>query len=343
MLPKRRRTPLRHKSDALTSPARKLSGTGRRTQDLINRFRMVLLCGTLAAFALGAYAPAVYADNLGVVRARAAAGDARALTQLGMAYYFGRDVAADLPKALGLLGEARAAGDSLALAMLGVHALREQKMDEALELLRQAAAAGHALAQRNLAALYLRGADPSPGLALLEAAVGQGDAASMLTLATYLAQREPAQANDAGRARELLRRAAALGEPRAQLRLAEQLLDDAAPEHTDEAGFFLRTAGVYTNNTAWVLATAPQAERRDGARAVRLMEILLDSPDPRNGEWVDTLAAAYAEIGRFDAAVATQEEAIALLEGEADPSLLDGMRARLADYQARKPYREALP
>ncbi|MEO0425306.1 MAG: hypothetical protein AAF184_23420 [Pseudomonadota bacterium] len=297
----------------------------------------------LTTCVLGAFAPEAHADNLGVVRARAAAGDARALTQLGMAYYFGRDVAADLPKALDYLRDAREAGDSLALAMLGVHALREQKMDEALELLRQASAAGHALAQRNLAALYLRGADTTAGLALLDAAVAQGDPASMLTLATFLEQREPAQANDAQRARELLRRAAALGEPRAQVRLAEDLLDDGVPEQAEEAGFFLRTAGVYTNNTAWVLATAPEAERRDGARAVRLMEILLDSGDPRNGEWVDTLAAAYAEIGRFDAAVATQEEAIALMAEGTDPTLLDGMRARLADYQARKPYREALP
>ena len=288
------------------------------------------------------------ADNLGVVRARAAAGDGRALTQLGMAYYFGRDVTADLSKALELLNEAREAGDSLALAMLGVHALRQQNMEEAVDLLRQAAAAGHALAQRNLGALYLRGvgvpADPAAGRAVLEAAVAQGDAASMLTLSAYLSQREPRQAGDAQRARELLRRAAALGEPRAQVRLAELLLDEGSPEKLEEATFFVRAGGVLTNNTAWVLATSPEATQRDGDRAVRLMEILLEKADPPNGEWVDTLAAAYAEVGRFDEAVATQEEAIALLVGEqADATLIEGMRARLEDYREGLPYREALP
>ncbi len=83
---------------------------------------------------------------------------------------------------------------------------------------------------------------------------------------------------------------------------ARQLYEDAL------AG----TSGWGINNYAWLLATSPDSAIRDGERAVSLMEELL-SRGRREGAWVDTLAAAYAEAGRFDEAVETQEEALTLL------------------------------
>src|SRR3989304_5369406 len=47
------------------------------------------------------------------------------------------------------------------------------------------------------------------------------------------------------------------------------------------------------------------------------------------------LAAAQAEAGEFEAAVATQREAIAV----ASESVRDSLRERLKLYEARKPYR----
>ncbi len=55
---------------------------------------------------------------------------------------------------------------------------------------------------------------------------------------------------------------------------------------------------------------------------------------------LDTLAAAYAEAGDFDAAVRWQARAIELL---GDESARDRFRSRLELYRARKPYREAAP
>ena len=71
------------------------------------------------------------------------------------------------------------------------------------------------------------------------------------------------------------------------------------------------------NNYAWLLATSPDAAIRDGERAVSLMEELL-SAGRREAAWVDTLAAAYAEAGRFDEAVEMQEEALTLFDRNFD-------------------------
>jgi Tfp pilus assembly protein PilF len=65
--------------------------------------------------------------------------------------------------------------------------------------------------------------------------------------------------------------------------------------------------GAY-NNMAWVLATCADRRFRDGARAVRLAQKAVElKPDVVS---LDTLAAAYAAVGNFDAAVDTQKKAI---------------------------------
>jgi pentatricopeptide repeat protein len=55
---------------------------------------------------------------------------------------------------------------------------------------------------------------------------------------------------------------------------------------------------------------------------------------------LDTLAAAYAEAGRFDDAVKTTEELRALGVSAHDTNTVAMARQRLALYQARKPYRD---
>ena len=53
------------------------------------------------------------------------------------------------------------------------------------------------------------------------------------------------------------------------------------------------------------------------------------------GQTLDTLAAAYAEVGRFDDAIRWQKEAIKLA-GESDTSELE---TQLASYEAGEPLR----
>ena len=87
---------------------------------------------------------------------------------------------------------------------------------------------------------------------------------------------------------------------------------------------------------AWVLATSKAANVRNGTNAVRLAEEIVALTGRKNGSFLDTLAAAYAETGRFDKAVAAEQEAIALLESEQDKKDCD---TRVKLYRANKPYR----
>jgi len=96
---------------------------------------------------------------------------------------------------------------------------------------------------------------------------------------------------------------------------------------------------VRENAVAWLLATAPDTALRDGARAVVLAESAVNrGPDVANH--VDTLAAAYAEAGRYTAAAGTQQRAIELLRGaHADAAALVAFASRLTLYREGRPYR----
>jgi protein O-mannosyl-transferase len=93
------------------------------------------------------------------------------------------------------------------------------------------------------------------------------------------------------------------------------------------------------NNLAWIRATHPDPKFRDGALAVKLArraaELTPDSPDI-----LDTLAAAYAEAGRFPDAVQTAHKALELAAQQDKPVLAETLQARIASYEAGKPCRE---
>jgi TPR repeat protein len=97
------------------------------------------------------------------------------------------------------------------------------------------------------------------------------------------------------------------------------------------------------NNFAWELAVSPIDVARDGARAVALMNAKLTDPKVRKYQYLDTLAAAYAEANDFKHAIETQKEAIGQLRSTPDGARRDqGFAERLALYEAGKPYREQL-
>ena len=98
-------------------------------------------------------------------------------------------------------------------------------------------------------------------------------------------------------------------------------------------------SAVLTNGLAWLLATSPYGHQRNGVEAVRMAEEACDSTNRQHAPYLDTLAAAYAEAGRFTDAVSAQQDAIDLLQQSNDKSSLAGYEARLAQYQRRQPYR----
>jgi tetratricopeptide (TPR) repeat protein len=92
------------------------------------------------------------------------------------------------------------------------------------------------------------------------------------------------------------------------------------------------------NLTAWVRATSADAALRDGAVAVRLAESACALTDYANPQYLDTLAAAYAEAGRFADAGRVARQAIGLAGNDAETAAT--LRRRLALYEAERPYRE---
>lgn len=89
------------------------------------------------------------------------------------------------------------------------------------------------------------------------------------------------------------------------------------------------------NEVAWTLATSSEANQRYGAIAVEFATKACELTAWKNAECLDTLAAAHAEAGDFDAAVRRQTEAISLLS---DAKAKKDFGTRLKLYQQRKPY-----
>ncbi len=93
------------------------------------------------------------------------------------------------------------------------------------------------------------------------------------------------------------------------------------------------------NDLACMLATSQASGVRNGRRAVDLAARAC-----RLGKWtnafaIDTLAAAYAEAGKYPEAVRYEQLAIENLSGEDRANQLDGMENRLRLYQSGQPYR----
>ncbi len=91
---------------------------------------------------------------------------------------------------------------------------------------------------------------------------------------------------------------------------------------------------------AWLLATSPDPAVRDGGEALGFAKRAADSKMGTDPSSLDTLAAAYAEQGRFEEAVATAEKALDLARKQARQDLAGPIEQRLLLYRAGRPYRE---
>ena len=97
---------------------------------------------------------------------------------------------------------------------------------------------------------------------------------------------------------------------------------------------------VVLNNLAWLLATTADAGLRDGPAAVGLAEKACRLTNYQRPLFLGTLAAAYAESGRFDEAVSIAQKALALATDLKNESLIRKNRELLELYQHQKPYHE---
>ena len=95
------------------------------------------------------------------------------------------------------------------------------------------------------------------------------------------------------------------------------------------------------NNLAWILATSPAANIRNGPEAVRLAERAGALSHNQITICIGTLAAAYAEAGRFADAIATAQKAITCANLRNEPKLAVRNQQLLELYRAGKPFHEA--
>lgn len=115
-----------------------------------------------------------------------------------------------------------------------------------------------------------------------------------------------------------------------------------AGKHAEAVNYyekFLKVDGenhLILNNFAWVLATSPDDDVRNGKKALELAQKavkIFPSPGYRS-----TLAAAYAELGNFEEALKTINQA--LEEAGDDAELTESLKKEKESYDAKKPIRE---
>jgi tetratricopeptide (TPR) repeat protein len=93
------------------------------------------------------------------------------------------------------------------------------------------------------------------------------------------------------------------------------------------------------NARAWRQATYPVAELRNGPEAIEHATKACKLTNWQTPGYVDTLAAAYAEVGDFASAIEWQKKAITLLAEES--RIRSGFEARLKRYELGQPARES--
>lgn len=94
------------------------------------------------------------------------------------------------------------------------------------------------------------------------------------------------------------------------------------------------------NRLSWLLSTSPEDAIRDGAKAVELAERAIQLTRGQDGASFDTLAAAYAEVGRFDEAIAAASQAATAARATGNDGSASEIDARVKLYATKHPYRE---
>lgn len=95
------------------------------------------------------------------------------------------------------------------------------------------------------------------------------------------------------------------------------------------------------NSLAWIYATWPEDGVRDGAKAMELAKKACEISKWRVPQCIGTLAAAEAEMGRFDDAVKHETQAEAMFGGEyIDDETAQALHDSMECYKQGKPYRD---
>src|SRR6267378_3198878 len=97
------------------------------------------------------------------------------------------------------------------------------------------------------------------------------------------------------------------------------------------------------SNLAWVLATSTDASIRDGAKAVELAQQAVSLSGGRELLFFRTLAAAYAETGRFSNAIAVIQQGVAIARMQGKTGLANLLEEDALLYRGQVPLRRTSP
>jgi len=87
---------------------------------------------------------------------------------------------------------------------------------------------------------------------------------------------------------------------------------------------------------AWVMSTAPDQKIRNAEEGVKLAQRAMELDGNNDPRYIETLAAAYANSGQFEAASELLKHALESAKGEA----VGRMQAQIAVYKEGKPFRD---
>lgn len=278
----------------------------------------------------------------------ASEGDANAMVHLGASYRLEGVEDRDAAKAEAWYTKAATAGAAEALLAIGyMHGNGEfgpADPNKALEWYSKAADLGYAPGQTLVGYAYLEGAgvpvDARLAGAWFERAAAQGDARAQVALG-YLFEAGEGRPASPEQARKWYRKAALAGDREGISRYGWIMLEATDLQSQREAVIWLRKLlpdDIEAANTvAWVLATSQHRDLRAGAEAVRIAEHAVQQKP--EAALIDTLAAAHAEAGNFEAAITHQRLALSRLTGEELRHKAE-MEAHLAAYEKGLPWRD---
>ena len=121
--------------------------------------------------------------------------------------------------------------------------------------------------------------------------------------------------------------------------LKKGLQKDAIAEY-EHAARISRQDPTARNNLAWLLATSSDASIRDGNRAIEVAKQAAQLSGGKDANYLRTLAAAYAESGRFAEATETARRALQAAQTQGNSILANALRDEIALYELDLPYRK---
>ncbi len=264
---------------------------------------------------------------------------------------FGPDDQERRSEAIKRLSVIAAAGDPLASYYLAYHLLDSGLADDqyrAFELFQVAAAAGNITAANYLVELYFAGIEgyfvPAPQKAveiLQQIQSPQSEARIRLASAALEFNLEPPYTSEWGIAE--FEEMAKEQWPEGIRAFAYLHLEGRLVERDYEKAIALYETAIglddigSMNAFAWFLATCPEAQYRDGDKAVELVKQALER-EPEAPAYIDTYAAALATSGDFEAAVEQQELAVQI--ADSNGWYVEDMVARLELFRAGEIYLE---